>query len=44
MLQSALPIDYLITEEGDKTIEMIDKIVTVCCALTNMCDSVIPFS
>ena len=44
MLQSTLPIDYLITEDGDKTIAMIDKIVTVCCALTNMCDSVVPFS
>ena len=44
MLQSTLPIDYLITEDGDKTIAMIDKIVTVCCALTNRCDSVVPFS
>ena len=36
ILQSTLPIDYLITEEDEHSI-MIDKIVTVCC------DSVVPF-
>ena len=41
ILQSVLPIDYLYSNsENEPTI---DKITTVCCALTNLCDSVVPF-
>ncbi|XP_056017028.1 uncharacterized protein LOC130053666 [Ostrea edulis] len=41
ILQDTLPLDYLISSDG--SIPTIDKIVTVCCALTNMCKSVVPF-
>ena len=34
ILQSTLPIDYVKTKEGE-TLSPIDKIATVCCALTN---------
>lgn len=40
ILNSTLPIDFLKTD-GEK-FSTIDKIVTVSCALTNLCDSVIP--
>ena len=41
ILQSTLPLDYLMVKDnGYKTI---DKIAVVCCALTNLSDSVIPF-
>ena len=43
VLQGTLPIDYLIKSEG-ATHTTIDKIVTACCALTNICDSVVPFN
>ena len=39
ILQDIVPIDYLITDADSKPI--IDKIVTVCCALTNCCESVV---
>ena len=42
ILQGTLPVDYL-TKSKDSGLTAIDKIVTVCCALTNLCDSVIPF-
>ncbi|KAL3831392.1 hypothetical protein ACJMK2_023144 [Sinanodonta woodiana] len=41
ILQDTLPLDYLISSDGSTP--TIDKIVTVCCALTNMCKSVVPF-
>lgn len=41
ILQDTLPLDYLISSDG--SIPTIDKILTVCCALTNMCKSVVPF-
>ncbi|XP_014679850.1 PREDICTED: uncharacterized protein LOC106819777 [Priapulus caudatus] len=41
ILQSTLPIDYL--HSTSDTAPTIDKIVTVCCALSNMCPSVVPF-
>ena len=41
ILQSTLPLDYLSVKDRGYT--TIDKIAVVCCALTNMCDSVIPF-
>ena len=43
VLQGTLPIDYLIKSEG-ATHTTIDKIVTACFALTNICDSVVPFN
>ncbi|WAR11745.1 hypothetical protein MAR_025925 [Mya arenaria] len=42
ILSSKVPHDYLQTDE-DKTLAL-DKIVHVCCALTNMCNSVVPFN
>ena len=41
ILQSTLPLDYLSVKDRGYT--AIYKIAVVCCALTNMCDSVIPF-
>ena len=40
ILQSILPLDYLIRKDGGYT--TIDKIVTVCSALCNICNSVVP--
>lgn len=42
ILQSILPLHYL-TCEDSTTIPIIDKIAKECCALTNLCESVIPF-
>ena len=41
ILQSAIPIDYLHCQS--ENVPTIDKITSVCCALTNLCDSVVPF-
>ena len=41
ILQDIVPIDYLITDSQSTPI--IDTIVTVCCALTNCCESVVTF-
>ena len=41
ILQGPLPLDFLCSEGND--IPVVDKIATVCCALVNMCDSVVPF-
>lgn len=41
MLQDTVPLDFLGSRHGSTP--TIDKIVTVCCALTNMCKSVVPF-
>ena len=41
ILQSTLPLDYLMMRDNGFT--TIDKITVVCCALTNLCDSVVPF-
>lgn len=41
VLQDSIPIDYLQSSEG--SVPTIDKIVTICCALTNLCKSVVPF-
>ena len=38
MLQSTFPINMLMCEEGE-TESTLDKVVTVCCALCNCCDS-----
>ena len=41
ILQGPLPLDFLCSEGTDTPV--VDKIATVCCALVNMCDSVVPF-
>lgn len=40
LLSGTQPIDFVISKEGD--LPLLDKIVTVCCVLTNLCDSVVP--
>lgn len=42
ILQSTLSIHLLTTKSGE-SVAPIDKIVTVCCALTNLSDSIVPF-
>lgn len=42
ILQSTIPIDYLHCRID--CVPTIDKIVTVCCALSNLCESVVPFN
>ena len=41
ILQSTIPIGYLHCQV--ENVPTIDKITTVCCCLTNLCDSVVPF-
>lgn len=41
MLGTTQPIDYLICRDNNTT--TLDMVVTVCCALNNLCNSVIPF-
>lgn len=40
ILSETQPIDAVQTKNG--SIPILDKIVTTCCALINLCDSVIP--
>ncbi|XP_071109393.1 uncharacterized protein [Haliotis cracherodii] len=42
ILGATCPIDYLITKSTDDC-PILDEIVFVCCALTNLCPSVVPF-
>ena len=42
ILQDTLLIDFLQSNEGKDP--LVDEIVTVCCSLTNLCESVIPFN
>ena len=42
ILQSTIPITLLITKAGEEK-PVLDKIVTIACALTNLCPSVVPF-
>jgi len=42
ILESTIPITFLIRRKGED-VPLIDHIVRVCCALTNVCDSVVPF-
>ena len=41
LLSETQPIDFVTSSDGSKT--LLDKMVYVCCALNNMCDSVISF-
>ena len=44
MMGTTQPIDYLISKDkAQNSPTLLDMIVTVCCALTNLCNSVIPF-
>uniref|UniRef100_A0A3Q2YXE4 Uncharacterized LOC109516790 n=1 Tax=Hippocampus comes TaxID=109280 RepID=A0A3Q2YXE4_HIPCM len=42
ILGATCPIDYLTSKPGDEC-TILDKIVFMCCALTNKCPSVVPF-
>ena len=42
ILQGTLPIDFLIVRKGESS-PQVDRIVRVCCALNNLCNSVVPF-
>ena len=41
ILQSTLPINF-VTKRADEDAPLIDRMVRVCCALNNLCDSVVP--
>ena len=45
VLQSILPIDYLLCsdKERNRCCPMVDRLIRVCCALINLCPSVVPF-
>ena len=43
ILQSTLPINMIMCST-DETVSPIDKIVTICCALCNHCESVVSFN
>lgn len=43
ILQSILPVELITAKPGDAEAP-IDKIARVCCALTNLCDSIVPFA
>ncbi len=42
ILKGTLPIEF-VSKAIDKESSHIDKIIRVCCALCNVCDSVVPF-
>ena len=41
LLDRTLPIDFLLNK--DKSLITLDKILLICCALVNLCLSVVPF-
>ena len=41
ILQSTLPIHFLIIRKGEGE-PIIDRIIRICCALNNLCNSVVP--
>ena len=41
ILQSTLPIHFLIIRKGEEE-PLIDRIIRICCALNNLCNSVVP--
>ena len=41
ILSGTQPIDFVLSRDG--SVPVLDKVVCVCCALVNLCDSVIPF-
>ncbi len=42
ILQSTLPVDF-VTKRVGEDYPLINRIIRVCCALCNTCDSVVPF-
>ena len=42
ILQSTLPVNFIMCQENEST-SAIDKVVLICCALCNCCESVVPF-
>ena len=42
ILQGPVPVHHLMSKNSENTCT-IDKIVFICCALTNLCESVVPF-
>lgn len=42
ILQSTLPLDYLTCSNNAANCPLIDRMITVCSALTNLCPSVVP--
>ena len=44
VVQITLPVDYLLCldKERNRCCLMVDRLIRVCCALTNLCPSVIP--
>ena len=42
ILKGSLPIDFIIKRDQED-IPLVDRIIRVCCALNNLCDSVVPF-
>ena len=42
ILQSTLPVDFLTKRVGEDY-PLINRIIRICCALCNICDSVVPF-
>ncbi|KAM7305805.1 uncharacterized protein ISCGN_015701 [Ixodes scapularis] len=43
ILKSTLPVDFVTCRPGDY-LPAVDKVVTVCCALSNFCPSVVPIN
>ena len=43
ILSGTIPLNYVSTRSGSEC-PLIDRIVRVCCALCNLCDSVVPFN
>jgi len=43
ILQSTLPLDYLTCSNNTANCPLIDRMIRVCSALTNLCPSVVPF-
>uniref|UniRef100_A0A8C4QWV8 Zgc:113019 n=1 Tax=Eptatretus burgeri TaxID=7764 RepID=A0A8C4QWV8_EPTBU len=44
ILGGLLPIDFVMCDAAEADVPLIDKIVTVCCALVNVCESVVRFN
>ena len=42
ILQSTLPIHFLTIRKGEE-VPLVDRMIRVCCALNNVCNSVVPF-
>ena len=43
ILSATQPIDFVTSKDGNVNVPTLDKIVCICCALVNLCDSVVQF-